>query len=548
MQIRVTMNCKANAEVNSILDLVVRPNETVASVKEKVAGSQLVPFPEQELKLAGVVLADDSQLSACGVQEGSSLLFEVKATDASLAQQLCDLLQTRDLSADELGLLYCYKHGASIKQALLFIGFGGKLQDFIGTQKSLSMENGSVKVVKGDTSLKPFSVLDEVVQILKADESGSMEVKTVCAKFVGKFGVNLASIVGGRPVEFFLKEKGTFVVRSGVVSLHGAKRKKKEAAVPAPASPPGLGAGPPGLSAEPSNDEVDLPSIDCQQFLELHSKIHSRPFNSKITQSLNDLVGALSDASFLDIDHVVTGGSIGKGTAISGVATAEVVLFLGGLPTTGQETWYAPLLKAVAGSMSEDFQATHGIESIQILDDCVKIHMQGPSPIVVDLYLSPTFEKYQDALQLLDEQEPNMRKFYHASLVKERTQFVARQPSSVKITIRLMKWWRDQQEWYGRLSRPSDELLEYATIYSAVQTKPADQKEAIANVMSLLSRFNQIRVVWSNYYSKDDIHGYMLRQKPLLMDPTNPFVNVADPKAFDASELMVLARTTHFFW
>jgi len=116
------------------------------------------------------------------------------------------------------------------------------------------------------------------------------------------------------------------------------------------------------------------------------------------------------------------------------------------------------------------------------------------------------------------------------------------------MTMRLLKWWRDQQSWSNARSCPKDEILELMAVYSAVQTKPTDQRMAIANVMSLLSRFNEMRIVWSNFYSKDDVWTPLLRQRPLLMDPTNPFVNVADPQTFDATELIELARTTHFFW
>jgi len=132
--------------------------------------------------------------------------------------------------------------------------------------------------------------------------------------------------------------------------------------------------------------------------------------------------------------------------------------------------------------------------------------------------------------------------------VKERTQFIAKQPGHVKVTIRLLKWWRDQQTWSGKVFRPADEMLELVCVYSAVQTKPADQRVAIANVMALLSQANDLRIVWSNYYSKDDVWAPLLRQRPLLMDPTNPFINIADPQSFDATELMRLAKTTHFFW
>jgi len=557
MKIRVTLNIKTSGDDDSTVDLVARPGDTVASVKAKVAGAQLIPFPDQELILDGVVLADDSKLSACGVEEGSCLSFKVKATEAILAQQITELLQARDLSADEVGLLYCYKHGVGIAQAFKLLGFEGKLQDFIGSQKTLTMENGAITIVRDDTALKPFSVVDEIVKILGATDSGTMDVKTLCTKFADKFGTNLSSIIGARPTEFLSKEKTLEVHGRGLftmVSLQGARKTSEGSSTregsSTPPGPPGFRA-PPGLGAprvEAHMDGEERRPIDAQQFEELHERIHSPTFNSQVTETLNDIVAALSDAIFLEIDHVVTGGSIGKGTAISGMAAAEVVLFLSGLPTTGHESWQPQLLNSVAGILADDFQAAHGIGSMDVHNGYIKISMQGPCPIAVDLYLSPAFENYQKTVQILGEQNADARKFYTSALAKERTQFVTRQPSAVKQTIRLMKWWREQQEWYGLLSRPSDELLELAAIYSALQTRPADQKEAIANLMSLLSRFDQMRVVWSNNYTKDDVWAPLLSQRPLLMDPANPFVNVADSRTFDPTELMVLARTTHFFW
>ena len=42
-------------------------------------------------------------------------------------------------------------------------------------------------------------------------------------------------------------------------------------------------------------------------------------------------------------------------------------------------------------------------------------------------------------------------------------------PGAVKVTIRLMKWWREQQEWECELTRPSDELLELIALHDARQ-------------------------------------------------------------------------------
>merc|ERR1712216_798372 len=124
-----------------------------------------------------------------------------------------------------------------------------------------------------------------------------------------------------------------------------------------------------------------------------------------------------------------------------------------------------------------------------------------------------------------------------ASFVKERTQFVAKQPGNVKVTIRLL-WWRDQQQWSCALTRPSDYVIELIAIYAYQQCGKLSQSQMIANCMSIFARFDQLRVMWSNYYDQKDVWSPLMMQRPLLMDPED----------FDPRELTQYAATTHFFW
>jgi len=65
--------------------------------------------------------------------------------------------------------------------------------------------------------------------------------------------------------------------------------------------------------------------------------------------------------------------------------------------------------------------------------------------------------------------------------------------------------------------------------------------------MGVLARLDELRVVWNNFYQPSDIWAPLMAQRPLLMDPVNPFRNVCDPQEFDPRELMHLARTTSFW-
>jgi len=559
MKIQVNMKISSNKEAGSSFDLLVDETDTVASIKERLSTLQLISFPDQDLLLNGEVLADARQLSDCGIKEPGtwSLDFVVKASESTIADQLKELLKARDLSCDELGLLYCYKHGVSITQALQTIGRPGeKLQDFVKGHKFFQLENNHVALVREDTSLKPFSVVEEVESILKASSTGSMEIKELCAKFVAKFHISLSSIAGMKPAEFLMKEREHFVVTDR--RLVGLKS-KSVAWKPQPRRSDSGGTDnvsdsiepPPGLGAKVSPSAAadvaqTLSSAENQQYLDLHNKIFNRASQAQVQQALNDVVETVREASFLNVDRVVKGGAISKGTAISGCKNAEAVFFLPGLPPVSQERWLPPLLKGVASVLRERMEEM-GVESIEVREECIQLRTKGVA-LAVDIRFSPVFGSYAETVKALAAQGPEARRFYASSLIEERVQFIARQPSAVKITIRLLKWWRDQQVWSNDKLCPSDDILELMAVYSSVQTKPQDQRAAIANVMVLLSRFNDLRIVWSNYYTKSDVWAPLLQQRPLLMDPLNPYVNIADPAVFDASELVDRARSTHFFW
>jgi len=589
MKVQINMKFASKIEASpTTFSLTVSPADTVLAIKERIASAHMIAFPDQDLLLNGEVLADEQKACDCGVKEGLSLDFVVKASEGSLVKQLAELLQARDLSCDELGLLYCYKNGISVKQALLAVGHEGKFEEFMKQQKAFLIENGRATLVREDTKMKPFSAVEEVKKILAASDTGSMDITSLCSRFVQKFNVSISSIAGMKPAEFLASEKDLFVVTGrGLVTLKSVHDAQRHAQRDAPCEVQRERA-PLGIQRDaPWRKEVPVPSqqrqvvtvdeakqpvqngvapsvvnklapskpdaqgdsqqeADGQEYLDLHNKISGRSFNSKVAQALNTIVDTVSEAMFLNIDHVVKGGSVGKGTAIAGVTDAQVVFFLNGMPNISQSKWLPALLKSVASVLSENLSAELGCGGVRLTDDSLQLRVKDL--VTVDLRFSPVFENYSDIVQTMSGQTPEGRRYCDASLAKEKVQFIAKQPGQVKITMRLLKWWREQQEWSCALRRPSDELLELMAIYSAVQTKPIDQRAAVANVMSLLARFDELRIVWSNYYGTQDVWSPLLKQRPLLMDPVNPCINVADPQSFDSCELVALARSTHFFW
>jgi len=563
MKVQVNLKVASQAGASGKVEVTAEPTDSVQAIKERIAASQLIAFPDQHIELDGKVLQESLALGACGVKENSSLDFVVHASEASLVSQLQELLQARELSCDELGLLYTYKHGVSVNQALKTIGYQEKLQDFIRKQKEFVLENGKVILKRNDTGLKPFSVADECKKILEEND-GSMEITNLCSKFTQKFNVSIQSIVNMRPAEFLLKEKDRFVMSGapgrGQVSLKSAQvneqKPKKETQPRAPARVPEVVIPPKVISPKTSPKATQPPpgieapeeaSADSEEYLELHNTISGRSFNSKVAQMLTEIVDIVSENAFFNISHVVKSGSVGKGTAINGCTDSEVVFFVKGLPANKQNKWLPTMLKAVSGVLEQHLETSLSIvDRLSITEDSICMKVRGM--VEVNLRFSATFESYTETVKELGAMGPEGWKHLNTSLTKEKVLFLSKQPGQIKVTMRLLKWWRDQQQWSSEYTTPSDDVLELVAVYSALQTKPKDQRTAIANVMSLMARFNEVRIVWSNYYAKEEIWAPLIQQRPLLMDPVNPYVNVADPQKFDSSELMSLARTTHFFW
>jgi len=561
MKVQVCLKTADKDAATSKFEVHVSGSDTVSSVKEKVAASQLIAFPEHALMFKGKKMDEGKTLSEYGVAASDALDFVLEATEESIVKQLVELLKTRDLTCDELGLLYCYKHGVSTNQALKTIGIDAKLADFIKGRKEFVLEGAKISMVRDDTTLKPLSVASQLEQILR-EHGPTMEVTALCSKFIQKFHVSVANVVQMRPMDFILQEKDKFALigASSVTlkefeaqekkahegsSLRAARSKSPAAARTQARSPAPTRAAQTRPAQTPPRSRPAQIETNDELYQELHNKISSRSFNSRVAQALTTVKDVVQEKSFLNVVEVVKGGSVGKGTAITDCEDAELVFFVKGLPTEGHQKWLPPLLRSVqstlVANLPEDMYT-----SIQCTDDSVQMDMKGT--ISVHMRFSPAFENYVKTVQALGALGPYARKPFEPSFVKERTQFVAKQPGHVKVTMRLLKWWRDQQAWSCALTRPSDFALELIAVYASQQCGKVTQAQMVANCMSLLSRFDQLRVVWSNYYDPSDVWSPLMLQKPLLMDPVNPFSNVADPQDFDARELMAYAKSTHFFW
>jgi len=478
VSVKVATNLNSQV-VGQTVDLFAKEGDSVQALKAKIMESQMIAFREQDLILNGKVLAEAKSLMECGISDGTEVELSVRTSEESLVDSLQELLQARDLSLEELCLLYCYKHGVSINQVLQSIGTQERFSNFVSRHAVFTCKGGRISLSK-----------DASKQAVKEEPQSTPPRQSTT-------------------------------------------------------TPPWRNASKP-VSSETSVPVVDAPAGAGCAYLELHTKISGRAFSSKATQALNEITATVSEKLFLNIDHVVGGGSVGRGTVIGGATDAELVFFLKDLPVAGQLRWLPALHKAVVGVLNEHLGASHGVENVHATPDSVKLSVRGV--VAVDLRFVPVFESYASTLKFLAQEGPETRKKLGAALLKERTNFISKQPGQVKVTMRLLKWWRDQQQWSRAMNRPSDDLLELLTVYSATHSKPQDQQSAVGNVLALMTRFDELSVIWTNFYKKNDIWDPLVNQRPLIMDPVNPYLNLADPQVFDPRDLMSFASQTRFFW
>jgi len=462
----------------------VQDTDTIEKVVEQVATSQLLVFPERALLCSGQRLDPKATLSSCGVKSGASLEFVLEAGEQSVVKQLQDLCQTRTLTFDELGLLYCYRHGLSLNQALKTLGLSTTLKELVEAHaEAFVVEGKSVSAAGKKAAPKPAEG-KSVVTALRENNPAPKQEK---------------------------KEKAP----------EPKKKKADKNLLPAQAAV--------APAAAPLDATEDAP------FQELHNKVSSRSFHSKIVQDLRKLQSTVEESCFLHVEEVVRGGPVGRGTALVGNEDAELVVFVRGLPSSGQEKWLPRLHKALAAAVQDR------------LGGEVEVTKNGVQTGATTIKLTPAWPTYADAVQALGTLGPDSRPYFDAAFVRERNAFVGKQPGSVKACMRLLKWWRDQQTFSCDLTRPSDELLEYLAIYVAQQCGKQTLGQSVANCMGVLARLDELRVVWTNFYSQQDVWAPLMTQRPLLMDPVNPFRNVADPQDFDPREVIQKARTTSFW-
>ncbi|XP_078687087.1 2'-5'-oligoadenylate synthase-like protein 2 [Branchiostoma floridae x Branchiostoma belcheri] len=237
------------------------------------------------------------------------------------------------------------------------------------------------------------------------------------------------------------------------------------------------------------------------------------------------------------LNRFIKGGSLGKGTAIKSKSDIDCVMFTSDLPSIDSPHYKGnleSLLKWAEDQLKKSSSSiAYNLEVIGRTNHAVKLrvqsHKKDHASHDVDLLLAtdllgenPAYAKKATVYDTMARLDYYGKQNCSAALVELQRDFVKQQPAEVKDLIRLVKMWKKSCVWETSLTSYPLELLCIHT-WPSYGTVPA----AFKAVLQKLSNYSSICAYWNGNYSSNRVEA-MLGKRPLILDPANPYNNVAD--------------------
>lgn len=398
-------------------------------------------------------------------------------------------------------------------------------------------------------------VVEEFRRLILSDAADSVYISSLCGRFLQRFKKPVTAIINSKPAEFLRRYPDVFVMTGG--GNVGLREILGPDAVSVPPPPPRV----PKTMREDqvlSNEALLQIRLSDEVFREIHSRLLQGNAFQQVVQQLMGVCRQVEGSSFLALQEVVLGGAAGKGLLTNG-PVAEIVLFVKQLPYKNFPQWLPHILETLAPVL-EDQLATCRAEKFKVEKDHVQFSMKGNNDqeMIVLVYLSPSFKSHEHLLECIKAVPPAERFYFYPSMVKERNEFVGRQPQSTKELIRLLTWWASKQRWSSALATPSDWFIELIVIHACQQLQlPAgdgvniELADTVTRILEIFANFESIKVLWADtgaaLYSLQDIWRPLLSHEPLVMDPLNPYCNLVDVNSFDSHDLVAAAQPPNCF-
>ena len=217
----------------------------------------------------------------------------------------------------------------------------------------------------------------------------------------------------------------------------------------------------------------------------------------------------------LPIANVFLSGAAGKGVALAGASTVDVVVFIDKVPDHGHRAWLPPILTQLQRVIKVKLP---NATDLHVAEHCVSFAFEGAK---INLYPTSQWQKPDTQYETI----VNHAGWYEAATAPQEVEFVRSQSEAVKSIIRIAQTWNHAAE----VPVP-DYLVELVAIY-ACSPKTAG---AAFEPLSALSRFFEVaasidtqRIFWERFYKINNVPSEVFTEQPLILDPANPLHNLA---------------------
>jgi hypothetical protein len=259
----------------------------------------------------------------------------------------------------------------------------------------------------------------------------------------------------------------------------------------------------------------------------------------------NELFRELKEKSKYKIDRTRITGSVEKGTAIKTDYDFDLVIFVNDieLPFINVVEDFEKILRSINFTVIEKNDKKRQIvikavkEGINF-DICIAINF--------DQNIAEQRVQVQQIIKVL----PNPQKDsyeYSPSLDESQVKFVKEQSSYAHDLIRLAKYWNKSLFIEEYISGRSS-LIELVAIDIAKKQEARGDTSLLIGFESFLMTmisFSNTHIVYERFYPKNSIARKILSQKPLILDPANPFNNFAN---FDREKIMLFEKFAKVTW
>ncbi|CEM38193.1 unnamed protein product [Vitrella brassicaformis CCMP3155] len=342
---------------------------------------------------------------------------------------------------------------------------------------------------------------------------------------------------------------------------------------------------------------------------ELHDRLVNDKYTHIAARAVRVVCEVLKRQTALPVADILLGGSVACGVTSLEATDVSLVLCVDTLSRHNPGAWLSPSLDTIRSVLElglpahpphhlipREFDTHYSKGAVTFVlhpmplalgrGDVAVGELQaiaGGRGMTFSVSVVPMFHGLEDVWSCLDATPPSLRFCIEHALTRETTELILKQTPKVKAAMRLMEFWRLHQAWSSPRTTPSPYTTALLTLHAAhlhlLDTQPHESPlaqqhttnsngssnsnsvahlappgcgpwEMVKRTFGVMEGFETVRVVWADVglaaYTYPSIWPALMGHERILMDPVNPYKNLADPSVFDCTELVAFAQPSRW--